>query len=302
MNLQGIIAKITKRKQPHGQGFTTQRVPILAALSLVLLFAIQGTGLRAEEQVVQIRIVHRDAGEMLAIVQPMVSPHGYISADGPSNSLIVIDDPAAIARIEDLVAKIDRPVPQLKIRVQYGYRKNQEEQSATVEGRVEAGDVTVGTGERRQEGVDVGLTSQNSRQQDRGEYTILVSSGTTAFISSGYDVPYPARWSRLSHRYGHTHSTVTFKKVDTGFDVRPVLVGEIVQIEITPRISYLGRRGLRQPIRFAEAATRVNAPLGQWIEIAGVDTQYADLHRQILSGGRASGEEQLGMRLMVTLN
>lgn len=302
MNLQDSIAKIARYEQARALARAAQRAPFLVALSLFVLFALQGTALRAEEQVVQIRIVHRDAAEMLTIVQPMISPYGYISADSPSNSLIVIDDPASIARIQDLVSKIDRPVAQLKIRVQYGYRKSQQEQSAAVEGRVEAGDVTVGIGKSRQEGVDVGLSSQSGRQQDRGEYTILVRSGTTAFISSGYDVPYPERWSQLTHRYGYTHSTVTFKKVDTGFEVRPVLAGEIVQIEITPRISYIGRRGLRQPIRFAEAATRINAPLGQWIEIAGVDSQYADIHRQILSGGRASGEEQLSMRLMVTLN
>ena len=69
---------------------------------------------------------------------------------------------------------------------------------ATVEGRLEAGDVTVGTGKRRQEGIDVGLSAQSGRQQDRGTYTILVRSGTTAFISSGYDVPYPERWARLA--------------------------------------------------------------------------------------------------------
>ena len=302
MNRKNIPLKITKNRKVSAQDRAVTWRRILFVFSLVLLFAIQGIALRAEEQVVQIRIAHRDAAEMLTIVQPLVGPHGYISADGPSNSLIVIDDPAFIARIQDLVAKIDRPVPQLKIRVQYGYQKNREERSATVEGRVEGGEATVGTGKRGQEGVDVGLSSQSSRQQDRGAYTILVRSGATAFISSGYDVPYPERWSRLAQRYGHTHSTIIFKKVDTGFDVRPVLVGEIVQIEITPRISYLGRRGLRQPVRFAEAATRVNAPLGQWIEIAGGDTRYADLHRQILSGGRAAVEEQLSMRLMVTLN
>lgn len=275
---------------------------LLAVLGLVLLFGAQGTGLQAAEEVVQIRIVHRDAGEMLTIVQPMISPYGFISADAPSNSLIVIDDPASIARIQALVSKIDQPVPQLKIRVRYGDRQFLEEQSAGVEGRVAVGDVTVGTGQGEGEGLDATLSSEKRERQNRGEYTILVRSGSTAFISSGYDVPYPQRWSRLSHRHGHTGQGVVFKKVDTGFDVRPVLVGDIVQLEITPRISYIGRGHRPHPIRFTEAATRLNAPLGQWVEIGGIDSQYAEIHSQILSGGRASGEEGVVMRVMVTLN
>ena len=146
------------------------------------------------------------------------------------------------------------------------------------------------------------VSAEDRRLQNRGEYTLLVRSGNTAFIRSGYDVPYPERWSHISHRHGHISYPVIFQKVDTGFDVRPVLMGKIVQIDITPRISYLGRRGLRHPIRFAEAATRVNAPLGEWVEIGGIDSQYEDIHRQILSRGREIGDAALSMRVMVTLN
>jgi hypothetical protein len=130
----------------------------------------------------------------------------------------------------------------------------------------------------------------------------MVRSGSTAYISSGYDVPYPEKWSRLSRKHGHIGHPVTFKKVDTGYDIRPVLVGEMVQIEITPHISYLNAKGFRKPIRFAEAATRLNAPLGQWIEIAGTNNETQEIYSQIFSAGHTSSGEQLSMRLMVTRN
>ena len=101
--------------------------------------------------------------------------------------------------------------------------------------------------------LDVELSADEGQRHDIGEYTVVVRSGSTAYISSGYDVPYPERWARLSHKHGHIQRPVTFKKVDTGYDVRPVLMGNNVQIEITPHISYIDPRGLRQPIRFAEA-------------------------------------------------
>lgn len=275
---------------------------ILLVSGLALLLCIPAPSPGAQEKVVQIRIVHRDVTDMLTIVKPLVSPYGYISADVPSNSLIVIDDPAAVAKIQALVSEIDQPVAQLKIRVRYGYQKSRKEQSVEVEGRVEIGDVTVGTGDKTEEGLDATVSSGRRDLQDRGEYTIVVRSGNTAFIRSGYDVPYPQRWSQLSHRHGHISYPVTFLKVDTGYDVRPVLVGKIVQIDITPRISYVGRHGLSHPVRFAEAATRVHAPLGEWIDIGGIDSQYEEIHRQILSEGRDTGNTQLRMRLMVTLN
>jgi type II secretory pathway component HofQ len=237
---------------------------------------------------------------MLTIVQPLISQYGFISADTASNSLIVIDQPANVRRVQQLVSQIDQPVPQLKIRVQYGRQEASTDQSVATRGKIEVGDATVAVGNKKKEGIDVELSADESQRQDQGEYTVIVRSGSTAYISSGYDVPYPERWARLSHKHGYIQRPVTFKKVDTGYDVRPVLMGNNVQIEITPHISYINPRGLRQPIRFAEAATRLNVPLDQWVEIAGTSASTQEINRQILGGGRASSDSQLSMRLMVT--
>ena len=279
-----------------------RRLRIFIPVMLIAAFAVLVFQAAAAEEVVQIRIINRDANEMLTIVRPLVSPHGYISADGPSNSLIVIDQPAVVNQIRALLSRIDQPVPQLRIRVQYGYDNSRQGQSASVEGRVQVGDATIGVGDKASPGIEAELSAGQGQRQSKGDYMVMVRSGSTAYISSGYDVPYPERWSRLSRRHGHTSGPVAFKKVDTGYDVRPVLVGEMVQIEITPHISYLDARGLRQPIRFAEASTRLNVPLGQWIEIAGANESTQEIYSQILSAGRTSAGEQLSMRLMVTRN
>ncbi len=283
-------------------GRRQRRIPLL--IPVILMAALAGLVFpaAAAEEVVQIRIINRDVNEMLTIVQPLVSPYGYISADGPSNSLIVIDQPAVVNQIRALVARIDQPVPQLRIRVQYGYDKSRQGQSASVEGRVQVGDATIEAGDKASTGIEAELSAGQGQRQSKGDYMVMVRSGSTAYISSGYDVPYPERWSRLSRGHGHTSGPVTFKKVDTGYDVRPVLVGEMVQLEITPHISYLDARGFRQPIRFAEASTRLNVPLGQWVEIAGANEATQEIYSQILSAGRTSAGEQLSMRLMVTRN
>jgi type II secretory pathway component HofQ len=290
----------------HPYGVRNKPAPrwLWPIMFLWMVFGISGLGTPAlgSEAVVQIRIVHRDVSDMLTIVQPLISQSGYISADVASNSLIVIDHPAYVDRIRQLVSRIDQPVPQLKIRVQYGRQETTKDQSASARGKIEAGDATIEVGGKKKEGVDIELSSDERRQNDSGEYTVIVRSGSTAYIRSGSDVPYPERWASLSHKHGHIRRPVTFKKVDTGYDVRPVLMGDNVQVEITPHISYISPRGLRQPIRFAEAATRLNVPLGKWVEIAGTTTSHQEINRQILGVGRSSGDGQLTMRLMVTRN
>jgi type II secretory pathway component GspD/PulD (secretin) len=287
-------------------GAPRRRAPQILRFVLMVGLLIGTDGLwgsaqvAASEKVVQIRVVHRDAAEMLTLVKPLVSQYGFVSADVPSNSLIVIDEPANVDRITRFVAQIDQPVPQLKIRVQYGYQDAEKEQSISTRGKIEVGDATIGVGKKKDEGIDIDLKSDRRQRLLDSEYTVTVRSGSTAYISSGYDVPYPERWARLSRKHGHIHRTVTFKKVDTGYDVRPVLMGNNVQIEIMPHISYINPRGLRQPIRFAEAATRLLVPLGEWVEIAGTTASQQEINREILGGGRTSGDRQLSMRLMVT--
>lgn len=300
-----VIGGAANDRQPgHCAGGTARRRKpgILIPMILSAILAAGVFPAAAAEEVVQIRITHRDVSEVLSIVQPLVSPYGFISADVPSNSLIVIDQPVVVERIRALVSRIDQPVPQLKIRVQYGYDDARQSRSASVEGRVEAGDATIGLGETASEGIEAEISSGAGQRQSRGDYIVMVRSGSSAYIRSGYDVPYPERWLHLSRKYGHIKHPVTFKRVDTGYDVRPVLVGEMVQIEITPRISYLNANGLKQPIRFAEAATRLNVPLGQWVEIAATNDEAQEVYSQILGAGHSSGGEHLSMRLMVTRN
>ncbi|MGD9331251.1 MAG: secretin N-terminal domain-containing protein [Desulfobacterales bacterium] len=275
---------------------------VLIALGVAMAFGVAGIPARASEEVAQLRIVHREVTDILTMVKPLVSKYGFISADIPSNSLIVIDQAANVARIRKLVSSIDQPVPELKILVQYDYQRSARKQSATASGRIETGDVTIDVGKRKKEGLAVELSDDRENRRNSSDYAIIVRSGSTAYLRSGVDVPYPERWVDLSHEHGYTGRSVTFRRVDTGYDVRPVLVGNNVLIDITPRISYLNQRGKRQPIRFAEAATRLNVPLGEWVEIAGTDTRQNEIHRQILGAGRSSAEAGGTMRLMVTRN
>jgi type II secretory pathway component GspD/PulD (secretin) len=138
-------------RQPHG---VRNKVATRWMWYLPLLWIALGVGYLAgpalaSEEVVQIRIVHRDANDMLTMVQPLISQYGFISADTASNSLIVIDQAANVRRIQQLVSQIDQPVPQLKIRVQYGRQETNSDQSVATRGKIEVGDATVAVGNKK---------------------------------------------------------------------------------------------------------------------------------------------------------
>lgn len=288
---------------PSFSSFRSARLHVVLIFLALSVWAFTAPGpSQAEEQVVRIRIVNRNVEEILPLVRPLVSPAGFISADARSNSLIVIDETPSIRRIESLVQELDQPVPQLKIVVRFENQADAERLSAEANARVEAGKTNVTIGSREEEGADVQLDAGQNRTQRASEATIIVRSGSSAYIASGYDLPYPERWRDLAHRTGHAPTTTVFRSVETGYDVRPVLMGKMVQIDITPRLGYQDDRARRHQIRFAEATTQIMAPLGQWVVFGASANQRSELNARIMSAGRYSTAENLTMRLKVTLD
>lgn len=278
----------------------------IAALAIALIIWVGNIPPKAaaQEQVVQIRLANRHVAEILPMTKPLLSPGGFISADQRTNSLIVIDNPEAIAHIQSLVQKLDHAVALLKIRVQYANTPSDSESQASAAARVKARDTTVEIGKKPlpDEGLEADVSENRTQSQRQSEYVIRVRSGGSAYIEAGYDVPHRERWRQLSQRYGYIPETVVFQRVASGYHVRPVLVGDQVQIEIVPRINYFDNRGRDQKIHFAEAATTLFVPLGEWVDIGGVMGGHRDVNRQILSDSRHAADHRLKMRLMVTID
>lgn len=277
---------------------------LAAAIALLCWLSSPDAIALAQEEVVQIRLKNRQVGEILPMAKPLVSSKGFISADQRSNSLIVIDNPVAIANIRRLVEELDQEVPLLKIRVRYENADSDQSRGAGASLEAKTGDTTVAVGKDRPDetGIEADLEASHDRIHRQSEYIIRVRSGSIAFIESGYDVPARKRWQELSHRYGYIPDSVVFQRVASGYDVRPVLMGDQVQIEIIPRINYFDNRGRDQKILFAQAATTLFAPLDTWVDIGGLLGGHREVNRQILSDSRIASDGSLTMRLMVTID
>ena len=276
----------------------------LMAFALFFLVAFFSMEAGAREEVVQIRLENRQAGEILPMAQPLLSPRGHISADQRSNSLIVIDNPAVIAMIRRLVQEVDQEVPLLKIRVRYESADADQAAGASASARAQTGDTAVEVGREKLEdnGLEADIQAGRRQALRQSEYILRVRSGSVAYLESGYDVPHRERWRELSHRYGYIPEGVVFRRVTSGYRIRPVLMGRQVRIEIVPRINYRDNRGRDQNIRFAQAATILFAPLDTWVDIGGVLGGQREIDRQILSDSRHASDHRLTMRLLVSVD
>jgi len=262
---------------------------------MLALACLVGVSLAAEVAVIKVN--YRSATDILPQVQDLLSPEGKASVDTRTNSLIVVDTKESLAKIESFVASIDKLAEQVKVRFRFqeqGVSTNRDVgASGTVSG--EYGSVTIG-GDRR-EGVHVRARDRVVNRRGNTESFISVMSGSSAYLWVGKEVPFTERWVYFTRRYAHIVETVNFQRVETGFEVLPIVAGNNVQIEIIPRISSLERGG--RVVRFTEAATTLTVPKGQWVTFGGMSEQSNEVFRDILSYGSSSTNSTLSLSLMV---
>jgi type II secretory pathway component GspD/PulD (secretin) len=264
-----------------------------------MLFICPASGFSSRLDTVIVRLNFRVATEVLPVVESMLSQEGKATADPRTNSLVVTDDEESIRKIHVFLADFDKPGRQVKISVRFDEVDSIEGRSVSTKGRVSGNHWSAGTGGKRDEGVDVRLKDRNSLRKETSEYSIITMSGSAAYILAGKEVPYRQRWTYLSRRYAGYVDTVVLRRIETGMEVTPIVMGNSAQIEITPRISHEDRDGRRGVVRFTRASTVLSAPLGRWVTIAGTDQRSNEVIREILKSGDNNRDSSLVISLKV---
>ena len=283
----------------------TSRSHFMFALRIVLvcslLFICPGSAFSSRSETVIIRLKFRVATEVLPVVESMLSQEGKATADPRTNSLVVTDDEESIRKVRSFLADFDKPGKQVKISVRFDEVDLIEGRSVSAEGSMSGKHWSVGTGGKKGDGVDVSLKDRNRSQKGTSEYSIVTMSGSAAYILAGKEIPYRQRWTYLSRRYGGYVDTVVLRRIETGMEVMPLIMGNRAQIEITPRISHEGRGGRRGVVRFTRASTVLSAPLGRWVTIGGTDQRSNEVIREILKSGRGKRDSSMVISLKVEL-
>jgi type II secretory pathway component GspD/PulD (secretin) len=273
-----------------------RNILIVFGVLVLSLACLVDSSLSAAEVAV-IKVNYRSASDILPLVEALLSPGGKASVDTRTNSIIVVDTGESLAKIQTFVATMDRPAEQVKVRFRFQETGLSTDRDLSASGQVSGDRWSVTTGGDTGEGVHVRARDSVVNRRGNTESFISVMSGSSAYLWVGRDIPFTERWVYLTHTYAHVVETVQFQRVETGFEVRPVVAGNNVQIQIVPRISSFDRE--EQVVRLTEASTTVTVPKGQWVIIGGTSAQSNEVFRDILSYGSSSTNSTLSLSLMV---
>ncbi len=268
---------------------------ILLCGCLILALVLPGEFLPAAEVVV-IKVEYRRAAELVPVVQNMLSADGSVTVSERVNSLVIVDTPEAIQRVYAYLEQFDRPVEQVKIHVRFHTTGTDDERAIRARGRISNDDLSISTGRRKKDGVDIRIEDRERRQRSYSEAFVVAMSGSPAFIRTGKEIPYK-RSSPFLRRHAPGGTTVAWQTVESGFEVTPTVIGDNVLLKIVPRIAYDDRQDA--VMRFFGARTELTAPIGQWVEIGGATNQQNDITKEILSQRTSSGQATTSMSLMV---
>jgi hypothetical protein len=259
-----------------------RKICIALCLTIVWVFGMTGSSLAKTEI---IRVGNREAASLIPMVKQIMSEDGKVTADRILNAIIITDTPEVCEETRALIARLDVPARQVTIRVRL-----------IDEGQAKSRGASVGDLQRGHRGVGVTLRDGSRDSSHVAETMISVLSGNKGYINVAEMVPYSERWVFLFRRYAHVTDVARFYRLDTGMEVSPIVRGDNVMIEVTPRITYFANEDSGM-IRFVDAATTLVAPRNRWVSLGGSDVEANEVIREILT--RTSSHARTGLLLLL---
>jgi hypothetical protein len=283
---------------------------MLKKLIVILLLSMLATVVLADYPLKIIPLKHRSAEELIPVIRPMLGAGENVG--GMQYQLFVRASDKGLRDIELLLAELDRARKNLKITLQQDVARNSGAISQGISGEGRAGDVRVIVPSRRESGGRGGLviggtqedslrykiTRSTGSSQDNNSQFINVLEGAPAFIRVGQSLPYAQRFLVFAGNRVVYGQDTQFLNVTTGFDVLPRLNGDRVELEIAPRLSFVGNGGI-QDVRFQELRTTVSVKLGEWVELGGVISGRDEVSRAIFETASTQSGERRTVRFKV---
>jgi hypothetical protein len=262
----------------------------------LILAAVLLCSVSPAREVAVIKIEHRWAAELVPIVKSMLSVDGTVTVSERVNSLVIVDTPEAIERVQAYLDRFDRPVEQVRVHVRFHTLEENRDSEVSARGRISNDNVKAATGGKKKDGGDISVDDRKRRQKSDSEFFVIAMSGSPAYIRAGKEIPYHQN-DAFFRRYAPGGGTVNWQTVESGFEVTPTLAGNNAHLKIVPRMAYDDRQNA--VIRFFGAQTELTVPLGRWVEIGGTADQKNEIIREILSLSSSRGKTSTSMSLMV---
>lgn len=272
---------------------------LVLRLVIVLACCVLGAKnlvLAAEPEIQVIPLKHRMADEVVPALHPLMLPGESVT--GMDTRLIVRASPATLAQIIRVLAELDVARRNLRISVRHGGGQEQTQTEQGLSGDLQSGNtrITVSGNRGNTGGLTVGRNGPNGSVQYRSERRITTGSvnstqnltvldGSRAFLKVGESVPQVQPFLAL---VGHRLTValgVQYYDVTTGFEVEPHLLGEQIQLAVTPRLAFRGSQGT-QVVNFEELRTVVTLRPGEWVDLGSIAGSANNVNREIFAATR----------------
>lgn len=129
------------------------------------------------------------------------------------------------------------------------------------------------------------------------EQSLVVLEGDTGFIAIGREEPFIQAFAAMIGESAGVVETIDYRRVQTGFTVRPQAVGEEVELLLVPTLERIEGEGREKRVLFHQSATRIRLQPGHWVDI-GAGISRANMSGHGLVAWRA-GNRETSYRLLV---
>ena len=258
-------------------------LPLSVLFSVGSALAVAAGDEAGSPEVAIIKIHKRPAQELLPQVQTILSVSGRASVDIISNAVIVSDHADTIKKIRHLIRRLDVSTPQVTVTLRYHQAETRRRTLSTSSGI---------------SGPKAGLHITSGEFRRDKKLQITVSSGSTGYLVVGRKIPLTSYWLDLCSRHGYRFSWLhEYTTVGIGFEVRPVVLGERVDLTILPTLSF----GNTREIRFTKAATRVTVPRNTWARLTAESSSMDAVAAAILTANGQTNNRAMILEVMVRI-
>jgi hypothetical protein len=281
---------------------------LLTALPVASYLLAPASVHASENELRVIPLKHRMADEIVPVLRPLLAPGESVS--GMDSRLIVRASRATFAQIERVLNEVDVARRNLRISIRHNGERDDLRQQRSIAGEAHAGQTRIfvngGSGNGpgglviRRSGPNGTVEVRNERHlstaRDASTQILTVLEGSQALLRVGESVPQVQPFLALAGNRLMIVTGIQYYDVATGFEVETRIIGNRVQLTVTPRLAFLGSQGT-QTVNFQELRTTVTIAPREWVDLGGMVESANEVNRQILNTERAQHSTRYMIRV-----
>jgi type II secretory pathway component GspD/PulD (secretin) len=243
-------------------------------LILALLLGLC-TGLQAQVPVITktFGLNEADLDEVKAAVESVLSTRGKVIVVRPHRKLIVQDEPEYLAAAQAVIEEYNKPQPNVRVEVTLAETGSSSRQDLGLR--------------QRHNSIVISPLDRGSDSDSLASQFLMVRNGGEASISVGEEVPFADYFYSYALGLGYVEANVHWEQIGTRMSIKPLILGNTVQVEITPEVTTLVG-GRQQVIKYRNLSTTVTVANGSSVQIGGFSKADETFNRNFFSRGRRS--------------